>query len=264
MWLLGALLAFDAVRAQPADPPSADEAPEDPLEPAPPETSDPPEPDPETEPAPEPEAPDPEVMLERAKVLFTNGKRLYDEGAYEAAIEAWETSYGLSQRSGLLFNLSNAYERLGNYSKALELLNRYRAQAELSPEKQEQLSRKASTLEMRAVAAEDAGSGSNRSSGRTAAGATLLVVGGTALVASAVLGGLAYQSRRRVLETCLELDQGFLCPENTPVEIDRAEQFGTISGIALGVAGVGILSGVTLFAAGGKNPQATVEVTWAF
>ena len=49
----------------------------------------------------------------RAKELYENGAALYEEGRYEEAILAWEEAYRLSSRPVLLFNIANAYERLG-------------------------------------------------------------------------------------------------------------------------------------------------------
>lgn len=65
----------------------------------------------------------------RAKELYGNGQRLYDEGYYEQAIAAWKEAYALSSRAALLFNISNAYERLGKLQEALDTLNLYRAYA---------------------------------------------------------------------------------------------------------------------------------------
>jgi tetratricopeptide (TPR) repeat protein len=61
-----------------------------------------------------------------ARALFANGQRMYDEGRYEQAIVAFLRAYELSQRPALLYNLANAYERLGNLEQAVESLNAYR------------------------------------------------------------------------------------------------------------------------------------------
>src|SRR5262245_14114470 len=50
-----------------------------------------------------------------ARKLFFRGDRMYEEGKYEEAVAAFEKSYALSHRPELLFNLANAYERLGQY-----------------------------------------------------------------------------------------------------------------------------------------------------
>ena len=63
----------------------------------------------------------------RARELYENGARLYEEGLYEEAIEAFEASFELSGAHALWYNIANAQERLGRFQEALDALNRYRA-----------------------------------------------------------------------------------------------------------------------------------------
>ena len=91
-------------------------------------------------------ASDPETDA-RARELYENGEILYNEGRYEDAIVAWEEAYRLSERAALLFNIANAYERLGRYDEALDALNRYRAYAKA--EERESLDRRIANLERR-------------------------------------------------------------------------------------------------------------------
>jgi tetratricopeptide (TPR) repeat protein len=83
----------------------------------------------------------------RAKELYANGQRLYDEGYYEQAIAAWKEAYALSSRPALLYNVSNAYERLGKLQEALDTLNLYRAFA--SGDEAATLDRRIAVLERR-------------------------------------------------------------------------------------------------------------------
>jgi len=62
---------------------------------------------------------------ERARELYLRGDRLYAEGSYDEAIVALKEAYELSHRPALLFNIANAYERLGRYEEALLYLNQY-------------------------------------------------------------------------------------------------------------------------------------------
>lgn len=62
---------------------------------------------------------------ERARELYLRGDRLYAEGSYDDAIVALKEAYELSHRPALLFNIANAYERLGRYEEALLYLNQY-------------------------------------------------------------------------------------------------------------------------------------------
>jgi len=66
---------------------------------------------------------------ERAHELYLYGDRLYAEGAYAAAIEVFREAYKLSGRPLLLFNLANAYERVGRYQDAADALRSYEAHA---------------------------------------------------------------------------------------------------------------------------------------
>ncbi len=58
----------------------------------------------------------------RARELYLQGDREYQAGRYEQAVAAFQEAYRLSGRPLLLFNLANAYERLGRYAEALEAL----------------------------------------------------------------------------------------------------------------------------------------------
>lgn len=85
--------------------------------------------------------------LERAKELYENGTRLYNEGSYEAAILAFKEAYDLTKAPDFLYNMGNCYERLGNFTEARSLLDQYRA---FAPERErEVLSRRISALDER-------------------------------------------------------------------------------------------------------------------
>lgn len=90
----------------------------------------------------------------KAQTLFANGERLYEEGRYEQAIAAFEEAYALSHEPALLYNEANAYERLGNLDKALEVLGKYRLYA--PAEEQDVLLARCQTLERRIAAQETA------------------------------------------------------------------------------------------------------------
>lgn len=237
MWLLATLLASGAALAQPAEP--------------------------TTEPTTEPTEPgEPTDEDRRAQVLFANGKRLYDEGSYEAAIEAWEACYEISERLALLYNLSNAYERVGRFKHALDLLNTYRAKASLSPEEHERLARKASTLEVRWRTEESTETVTKTRAGRgLGPGIGVTAAGGVAVLAGAVLGGLALDARGSASAACADVEEGRICQDFAASDISRVGQLGTASVVALGIGGLGVITGVSLLATGERNPGAGVEVT---
>ena len=66
-----------------------------------------------------------EATDQSARELYLRGDRLYAEGDYEGAVEAFEQAYQLSQRTGLLYNLANTYERLGRHEEALRALRAF-------------------------------------------------------------------------------------------------------------------------------------------
>ncbi len=83
----------------------------------------------------------------RAEELYDNGKRLFLEGSYEAAILAFQESYELSKLPDLLYNIGNTYERLGDFANARRYLDQYRA---FAPESErDRLSRRIAALDQR-------------------------------------------------------------------------------------------------------------------
>ena len=61
----------------------------------------------------------------RARELFLEGEAHYAAGRYEQAAERYLEAYQLSERPELLFNVGNAYERLGDYRNAAKYLGEY-------------------------------------------------------------------------------------------------------------------------------------------
>ncbi|MCA9719008.1 MAG: hypothetical protein H6713_11050 [Myxococcales bacterium] len=84
---------------------------------------------------------------EQARQLFINGQRLYAEGSYEAAIIAFKKGYELSQEPAFLYNIANAYERLGEFGQARDYYDQYRVYADEG--QQDALSRKIAVLDKR-------------------------------------------------------------------------------------------------------------------
>lgn len=90
--------------------------------------------------------PSPEEM-ERAKQLYENGDRLYNEAQYEAAIVAFREVLQITGQQELLYNIASAQERKGDLQAAIDTLNQYRIYA--PPDEQSSLDRKLRTLERR-------------------------------------------------------------------------------------------------------------------
>lgn len=84
---------------------------------------------------------------QRGKELFDNGRRLFDEGSYDAAISAFDQAYAITKNPNLLYNIHLAYEKKGDFDKAIEYLDQYRA---LAPsEEQDELVRARESLQIR-------------------------------------------------------------------------------------------------------------------
>lgn len=60
-----------------------------------------------------------------ARQHFLAGQDYYTQGRYQKAIEEFEEAYRLDPKPLLLFNLAQAYEKLGKLQQAVDHLNRY-------------------------------------------------------------------------------------------------------------------------------------------
>ena len=179
---------------------------------------------------------------ERAKLLFTNGSRLYEEGRYEQAIAAFEEAYDLSSQPVLLYNIANAWERLGDVPHALEALDRYRLYA--PAEEQDVLLARAQALERRQVdvvaAPEPVGIGAapvlpppaTRPVRRTFAPWVVASVGGVVAVAGSAVAGGTWVSGQN------DIDRNDRTGFDSVKPLNNAA-FGTaIAGSAIGLGGV--------------------------
>src|SRR5687768_3142733 len=72
---------------------------------------------------------------ERARNHYAAGNSYYQNGAYEDAVREFRLAYELSQRPALLFNLANAYERLGRVEEAADHLSRFLAAVPETPDR---------------------------------------------------------------------------------------------------------------------------------
>lgn len=89
-----------------------------------------------------------------ARQSFVHGERLYAAGHYEQAVVAYAAAYQSSKQPQLLFNLANAYERMGERTRAAGLLERYLrcarpADSDLVAERVRRLRQSTSTFRLR-------------------------------------------------------------------------------------------------------------------
>jgi tetratricopeptide (TPR) repeat protein len=218
----------------------------------------------------------------RARELFEKGDAAYAEGRYEEAHAAFVEAYELSGRPQLLFNVSNALERLGRYAEAAFALERYLASGKVKDRDVVQkrlanLRKRADEQKIaedkaredadrrRAEAAETDASHKNQEAGATAPRQTsaegpsrvlpvvLLGTGAAALVTAGVFGGLTLSARSDVDASCRSVASGRLCSSEASSAIDRDKTFGLVADIAL-VSGVVLgAAGLYLLLAGEKN-----------
>ena len=65
------------------------------------------------------------VEAQSARELFQLGTSEYGIGNYEDAIDAWQRAYDLDPQPLILFNIGQAYERLGRLVEAVETIERF-------------------------------------------------------------------------------------------------------------------------------------------
>ena len=193
---------------------------------------------------------------EKARALFIEGENLYAEGRYEEAAAKYEEAYGLSARPLLLFNIANAYERLGVYSKAADALRRYLPDAKT--EETTLLRKRIARLDERAAArdreqnelavlrARDCPTcpvvppARAKKAGR---GASYAAMGlGVVFVSTGVVFGVVARDAHGDAQD--ECRDGGLCPSSAQSDIDRERRFSLLADVSVGVGIIAIAGGV--------------------
>jgi tetratricopeptide (TPR) repeat protein len=203
---------------------------------------------------------------ERARELYLRGDRLYAEGSYDEAIVALKDAYQLSARAPLLYDIANAYERLGQYEEALHYLNQY---APSAPEHQRHIVlKRIRSLEQRAEERrqrEGPGSGplaaapladtSSPVAGSVSSGLEeepgppppylAYAIGGAGVLgigAGLVLGLSAQQARSDAEAACVDNGSGVFCPASARDTLSSARHRAVAADIAwgLGLAALGV------------------------
>jgi tetratricopeptide (TPR) repeat protein len=215
--------------------------------------------------------------LKRAEELYRNGERLYTEGSYESAILAFQESYELSKEPQLLYNIGNAYERLGDFANSRRYLDQYRA---FAPEKErEALSRRIQALDQRqrekeqkereAAAANQQNPPANpqttpvtstdpkptddkpppkkdRIYGPAAIALTAGVVVGLGLLVG--FGVKASSQKKQALDQCMDAGDGRFCSDAGQAALDGRKTSALIADIGIAVAAASAIGLVTVIA----------------
>lgn len=220
-----------------------------------------------------PSAPD----LERARELFENGKGLYQEGSYAAAIAAFRQAYALSGDPVLLYNIALAHDRAGDFDGALEYLEYYRAFAPESEraalEEKEESLRKRRLRARTEDGSEDADGSEDgevdappqseqadesnddstassqdetQSDSREIFTTPVWVLGAVSIVGLGVGTGLGITALRRSDDAearCGRGENGTVCPAEARSDADSARRLGLGADIAFGVgAAAGVVA----------------------
>jgi hypothetical protein len=216
-----------------------------------------------------------------AKELFLQGDRAYSEGRYESARDAFQEAYKLSNRPQLLYNLANAYERLGRFADAVATLQKYlelvkpkdrgtmerRIQSmnerlEVQKREREQTEREVAAREQKereqreAFEAERARRDSLARPPKTETRSPLpwvFIGGGVAFAAAgAVFGGLALTARGDAKDACRELPGGLLCSASAEKWLQQDATFSVLADIGFGVGIAAVVTGTVLLITRGK------------
>ena len=216
----------------------------------------------------------------RGEELYLHGQRLYEEGDYANAIDAWQLGYDTTEAPLFLYNIAAAHERDGDYGAAAETLRAYRDVA--PPEERATLSRRIANLEARVQDAQDAqerreaearAANVERVAQTSAAEATqdadsVRAFGpgqwaATGVALSALAGGvvLGVQSRS-LLDDVEDLCVNGTCLETAQDDYTRGRRMAIGADVLFGVAGVSALSAIISAAVrAGKDQQTGRELS---
>jgi tetratricopeptide (TPR) repeat protein len=198
---------------------------------------------------------------QRAQKLYEVGDDHYAAGRYEEAVVHFQQAYELSPQPALLFNMANAYERMGEYDKAADHLRRYleSPKAEDVASVRERIRRlELSARASRTVSGEPGASaspgGPDEAAGVSAranaaqAGRSrvlsysLLAAGAATIGGGVVFGLLSNQAGDDAADLCT--GDG-LCTRNARSKLDRQKRFALLSDVSIGAgvicAGTGAL-----------------------
>jgi tetratricopeptide (TPR) repeat protein len=90
-----------------------------------------------------------DANTEAAKIHYKAGEQYYVRGLYSQAIAEFKEAYRLSKAAALLFNMSQAYERMGDLPNARDALQRYMDSGDAEPGEMGALREKLATLDRR-------------------------------------------------------------------------------------------------------------------
>ncbi len=188
-----------------------------------------------------------------ARAAFRRGDAEYLEGDYQSAVDAFQEAYALSGKVEMLFNLANAYERMGKYIEASLALKSYIPHAAEST--RPQLERRVRRLDARArereeqrrqPAAPTEPAPVEQAPFPTAriAGVGMITLGVAGILTGAAFGISALETRAKIKEQCE--DGRRVCSSETEALIKRDHVHSLVADIALIGGGVLTAAGIYL------------------
>ncbi len=193
---------------------------------------------------------------QQALQLYEQGSAAYTEGRYEDSVRLFSDAYRLSPRPLLLYNLANAYERIGRYADAVTMLEGYLPHAQRN--EQATIQSRIQNLQARVAAGEGtSGSGGGGGSALLPAGIGL-AAGGVALVAAGVVFGVLALDARSGIQgdggACREaMDGRLFCTAGAEGRFADAELFALLADIGLIGGGVVAAAGLVLVILGATS-----------
>ncbi len=210
--------------------------------------------------------PDPESEGDqRARALNEEGSRLYDQGLYEEAVQAFKIAYSLSRRPLLLYNMAQAMERIGQWDQALAALEDYHLDAEDAelPALESRIAQLKSRIAERDAAAAAAAAAAAQPvviqeprSGPPPGAWALFATGAVGVGVGSVFGGQALGARSEWTGACLEEASGLICPTGAEEAWVRDNRSSLIADIGWVVGAGGAGAGLVVTLIGRPEPVA--------
>ncbi len=216
-----------------------------------------------------------EGALKEARELYEVGNAHYAAARYEKAAKAFAKGYKLSKLPGFLYNLANAYERMGEYRKAAGKLEIYlespkakdvvsvrervrRLLAAAEDREREIAKQEAREKEMRRLAklrGEDTGREEAKFEEGPRSPTYLFVLGGgaAALATSGIFALLSQSAATSAASDCI----GMVCDRKAESDLDRERSFAVAADVSLGIGVVVVGVGAYLYLKG--PPRRRVE-----
>lgn len=178
----------------------------------------------------------------QALAFYEQGSTAYTEGRYEDAVRAFVQAYELSPRPLLLFNLANAYERMGAHREAIPMLEGYlpHAPADERPVLETRIANLRARVESSHASADGGGPLVPIGVGVGAAGLALVVTG-------VVFGALALDARQAAQRLCrTSPTDSLLCLGEVDGPLADAEVFALVADVGLFVGAGAAIAGTAL------------------